>query len=76
MLSSMPAKYSVVSRDRFEVPLLGIPPSAVADYCDSCGGIFPYLALQICADGNHFLCAKCREAGKEKKTLISDTPEH
>lgn len=66
----------MVSRDGFEVPLIGIPAESALDTCDLCGNWFPLRELEW--TGKQNLCVKCRkdknlerESGKGGKDSAS-----
>lgn len=50
-------KHAIVTRDGYEVPLIGIPPSAVADDCDCCGN--PVGLSEAVFTGEQILCPNC-----------------
>ena len=54
-------KHATVTRDGYEVPLIGVPADAVLDTCDCCGDLFPLTSLEV-TDGG-VLCRRCRETG-------------
>ena len=50
----------MVSRDGFKVPLLGIPPAAGLQECDSCHDEFGLGDVELTPVCNQFLCRKCQ----------------
>ena len=53
-------KHATVTRDGYEVPLIGVPADAVLDLCDLCHDWFPIRELEVTDAG--LLCRRCREA--------------
>lgn len=53
-------KHATVTRDGYEVPLIGILESAVMGECDLCHESLPISKLEF--NGTQMLCAKCRES--------------
>jgi hypothetical protein len=52
--------HAMVTRDGYEVPLIGIPAEATLQECDLChGGPFPIRELEF--NGSQMLCEKCRK---------------
>jgi len=52
-------KHATVQRDGFEVPLIGIPESAVMGECECCHDTLPISKLEF--NGKQMLCPKCRK---------------
>lgn len=52
-----PSKHATVTRDGYEVPLIGIAPEAILDICDCCGDIQPMRTMRW--TGKQLLCKKC-----------------
>lgn len=50
-------KHATVTRDGYEVPLIGIPESAVMGECDLCHESFAISKLEF--NGTQMLCGKC-----------------
>jgi len=51
-------KHATVTRDGYEVPLIGIPAEATLQECDCCHDIFPLREVELTDRG--ILCKKCR----------------
>lgn len=51
--------HAKVERDGFKVPLLGIPPNAGMQECESCQAEYPLRDVEMTATGQA-LCTKCR----------------
>ncbi len=51
--------HAKVKIGEFEIPLIGIPPSATEYECDLCHDIYPVDMLKLNVEGNQFLCKKC-----------------
>jgi formylmethanofuran dehydrogenase subunit E len=49
--------HATVNKDGFQVPLIGIPKTAVREKCDSCGKEFGVNDVKLVE--NQMLCAKC-----------------
>jgi formylmethanofuran dehydrogenase subunit E len=52
-------KHATVTRDGYEVPLIGIPPEATLQACDRCNRLFPLREVELTDRG--ILCKQCRE---------------
>jgi len=51
-------KHATVEIAGMTIPLIGIPPVATADKCDSCQK--PFHIQDLCLCGTRFLCEKCK----------------
>jgi len=52
-------RHAMVVRDGYEVPLIGIPPSAVMETCERCG-VEIGLSKSV-FDGREVLCPDCAQ---------------
>lgn len=55
--------HATVTRDGYEVPLIGVPMRAVEDECQCCGDILLMRVMEV-TDGG-VLCPKCRKDVRE-----------
>lgn len=62
----MKTEHATVTRDGFEVPLIGIPKDAVEEKCDECGLTFHLSMLAFI--NSHLLCANC---ANEKNSAVA-----
>ena len=51
--------HAVVRVGEYQIPLIGIPPSATEYECDLCHDVFPIEEIELNKEGNQFLCKKC-----------------
>lgn len=51
--------YAIVSRDGFDVPLIGVPASSTEEKCDVCEKIYPLPEVYVCYE--KMACAPCIE---------------
>lgn len=70
----MEAKHAMVLKDGFNVPLIGVPPTAVLETCDVCGN--EYSIRDLSWNGKQMECAKCRssDANCDSPLLNSGRP--
>lgn len=52
-------KHATVPLGEYNVPLIGIPPSAVLEECDLCHDEFKL--MEITLTGTQLLCPKCKK---------------
>ena len=55
--------HSIVEREGFKVPLIGIAPAAVLQECDLCHEQKPLREITL-QDSGQFLCALCASVAK------------
>ena len=53
--------WAVVPLGEYNVPLIGIPPSAVLETCDLCGCFCHLSEIEFNFAGNQWLCPRCRK---------------
>lgn len=58
--------HAIVEREGFKVPLIGVPPSAVLQECDSCHDEFPMRKVEMDVNSGNFYCQKCRQSFSSK----------
>ena len=70
----MSAKHASVRIGGYDVPIIGIPPSATEYKCDGCQVVCKVEQLAINETGDKFLCEQCRrESELTKKPNVSGT---
>ena len=52
-------KHAMITKDGFQVPLIGINPEAAIETCDCCHDVFGLLEIEY--NGRQILCKKCRQ---------------
>ncbi len=67
----MLSDHAIIKIGGFNVPLLGIAPSAVQDICDGCGKVFNIQQLLVRADGAALLCPVCQRRYKHRKKRLA-----
>ena len=63
-------EHAIVTRDGYEVPLIGVPKEAVLESCDCCGDIIG-LSKSVFT-GRQILCAKCGNSAPQPCPIPTD----
>lgn len=61
-------KYAIVKLGDYNIPLIGIKPSATMEKCDICNNIFYILDINLVFKG-YFLCCKCERRWKHRNKV-------
>jgi len=62
-------KHASVRIGEYDIPLIGIPPSATEYECDLCHNIFEVEKMEVNAEGNAVYCPKCRSKPASGESL-------
>lgn len=56
--------HAKVKVGEYIIPLIGIPPEAGLEECDSCGKVFPLWEIRF--NGREYLCENCMKIQKPR----------